>query len=200
MSSDPPQPKGKFSPYTNALKTLSARTKTPLPSLILSFGILHEVTAIVPLIGVFYASRALGVGEAIVNTVIKDTAPSFNRNSTLTSTAESGDAQGAVSWGKEKVRGWVEEGDKWAERVGRRYGVFGYEKRKPGEVMGEMESTKPGHRIAGDVANAVVAYGVTKALLPVRIGVSMYFAPAFSRGVLDPVRRGVVGLFRKPQP
>lgn len=192
-SSPPPQPKSRFSSYTNALKALSKRTGTPLPSLILSFGIVHELTALIPLVGVFYTSRALGIGEGIIRTVVADT-------ETNATSGEEG-YEGAVRWGKVKVRGWVEEGDKWAERVGRRYGVFGYEKRRPGEeeVYSDSESGNR-HRIAGDVANAVVAYGVTKALLPVRIGVSMYLAPAFSRGVLDPARRAVVGVFRKPQP
>lgn len=147
------QPKGRFAVYSNALKSISARTGVPLPSLILSFGILHELTAVAPLVGVFYASRALGVGEAIVNTVIKDTTMS---NDSVEH------EQSVVLWGKQKVRGWIEEGDRWAARVGRRYGVFGYEKRRPGEVDDWNEVlAAPGH-IAGDVANAVVAYGVTK--------------------------------------
>ncbi|KAJ3570294.1 hypothetical protein NP233_g4500 [Leucocoprinus birnbaumii] len=152
-------PNGRFATYTNALKALSKRTGTPLPSLVVSFGLLHELTAIVPLVGVFYASRSLGVGEGIVRTVIMDTETS--------SGGEEG-IEGAVKWGKVKVRGWVEEGDRWAERVGRRYGFFGYEKRRPGEPVavsegeGESASGVQRHRIAGDVANAVVAYGVTK--------------------------------------
>ncbi|EUC59370.1 hypothetical protein RSOL_311660, partial [Rhizoctonia solani AG-3 Rhs1AP] len=36
-------------PYAQALQRLSARTGTPLSSLVVSFGILHEVTAPVPL-------------------------------------------------------------------------------------------------------------------------------------------------------
>ena len=60
---------------------------------------------------------------------------------------------------KKKMKEWVEEGDKWAARVGRRYGVFGYEKRKPGEMDDIPIATG---QIAGDVANAVLAYGVTK--------------------------------------
>ncbi|KAF9451517.1 hypothetical protein P691DRAFT_663031 [Macrolepiota fuliginosa MF-IS2] len=190
------QPKGRFAVYTNALKNISARTGTPLPSLILSFGILHELTAVVPLVGVFYASRALGVGEAIVNTVIKDTAvtsPSIPNDRTE-------GAHSLVLWGKQKVHGWVEEGDRWAARVGRRYGIFGYEKRRPGEVDDWNDVlAAPGH-IAGDVANAVVAYGVTKALIPLRIGASLYFAPAFSRLVIEPVRRAAMRPFRKGEP
>ena len=123
----------RFGPYKNALKALSAKTRTPLPSLVVSFGALHELTAIVPLVGTFYAARALGIGERVVGSVLSE--------------RESG-------WVVDKCRNWVEEGDSWAERVGRRYGVFGFEK---GSKKGEGVSL-----IAGDVANAVVAYAVTK--------------------------------------
>jgi len=51
-------------------------------------------------------------------------------------------------------------------------------------------------RIAGDVANAV-AYGITKALLPVRIGLSLYLAPGFSRSVVDPLASTVFRTFRR---
>lgn len=149
------QPKGKFAAYTNVLKGISARTGTPLSSLIVSFGIIHELTAIVPLVGIFYTSRALGVGERIVNTVIRDT-----ETSKVSDGGSMNEEQSVVVWGKRKVRGWVEEGDKWAAKVGRRYGMFGYKKKQPGEV--DNWDAGPEHHIAGDVANAVVAYGATK--------------------------------------
>ena len=125
------------SPYKEALQALSARTKTPLPSLILSFAVLHELTALVPLVGVFYGAKTFGVGEKVVSTVVDD-----------------GAADGEYGWARAKFKNWVEEGESWAGRVGRRYGVFGFEK----------DQTAHGHRyeIAGDVANAAFAYGMTK--------------------------------------
>jgi hypothetical protein len=127
-------PSSRLFPYKLALKELSQRTRTPLPSLIVSFGILHELTAIAPLVGVFYASRAAGIGESVVNAI------------------EGGES----NWVKDKCREWAGEGEKWAERLGKRYGVFGFEKGITAEVKG---------KIAGDVANAVVAYGATKVRL-----------------------------------
>jgi len=59
----------------------------------------------------------------------------------------------------------------------------------------EDSSYVPGH-IAGDVANAVVAYGATKAMLPLRVGLSLYLAPMFSRRCIEPLRRGIMGIFR----
>lgn len=132
--------------YKEALKALATRTKTPLPSLILSFGILHEVTAIIPLVGFFYASRTLGVGQSLVDAV------------TLNS---------HESWVRSNLKDWVDEGGQWAGKVGRRYGVFGIEKGPPHTGTAEGETDKmvvPAH-IPADIANAIVAYGVTKVLI-----------------------------------
>jgi len=137
--------------YKSALKVISARTGTPLPSLLLSFGVLHEITALVPLAGVFYGARALGIGEVVIGTIVQDNQP-------FSGVEER-------HWFRGTLRKWVEEGDKWACRVGQRYGVFGFEKRtfdSPGDAA---EPSPVSSRLAGDVANAVVAYGVTKVML-----------------------------------
>lgn len=178
--STPPPPSGptssRFAPYRQALQALSARTGTALPSLVVSFAIVHELTAVVPIAGFFFGARALGVGERVVQTI--------------TSAEDDG------SWAKEKCRAWVDEGGQWAQRVGRRYGMFGYVKRDrnapDNQDTGEAEIST---RLAGDAANAVLAYGLTKVLLPVRIGLSLYLAPAFSRRVVDPLQRTVLRPF-----
>jgi hypothetical protein len=59
--------------YKNALSSLAARTGTPLPSLIVSFAILHEITAIVPLAGLFFGAKYLGVGERLVEHIRTET-------------------------------------------------------------------------------------------------------------------------------
>ncbi|KAJ7099575.1 hypothetical protein B0H15DRAFT_820785 [Mycena belliarum] len=156
--------------YRATLAAVAARTGAPLSSLLLSFAVLHEATAVVPLVGAFYAARALGVGERIVATLPSD----------------------HDSWVARKCNTWVDDGQKWAARVGRRYGVFGYEKGAPDDQL-----FIPHDRIAGDIANAVVAYAATKALLPVRIGAALYLSPAFSRAIIDPTRRGFARVFRK---
>ncbi|TFK74588.1 hypothetical protein BDN72DRAFT_759654 [Pluteus cervinus] len=184
------KPSGKFSIYRTALQAVSARTGAPLPSLIVSFGILHEITAIAPLVGIFYAARAFGLGERIITTI---TPTQRTRDAT-------GEVDGTLPWYQDKLKGWVEEGEGWAYRVGRRYGIFGYEKRAPGEPSTALSDMEPGvlsKRVAGDVANAVVAYAATKALIPVRVGVSLYLTPAFSRGVIEPIRHLIVRTFRR---
>lgn len=147
------QYKGRLAAYRQVLTAIAARTGTPLPSLILSFGILHEVTAVVPLVGIFYGSRALGIGERVVSAIVEDK----THNNAISTHDES-----RRSWGKQKLKSWMEEGDRWAIRVGRRYGIFGYEKRNPGTVDDIEEMAGVSGHIAGDVANAILAYGATK--------------------------------------
>ncbi|KAH9485497.1 hypothetical protein JR316_0002405 [Psilocybe cubensis] len=172
--------KARFAAYKKSLASMSARTGTPLPSLLLSFGILHELTAIVPLVGFFYGARTLGFGERVIAGV---------------TSSQSDSSQ--LSWAKQKMNIWVEEGDRWAARIGRRYGVFGYDKHAPGVVDDIEEMRHSSGHIAGDVANAVFAYGATKALLPLRIGISVYFSPMFSRNIVEPIRKTVIRTFRR---
>lgn len=167
--------------YHNALTSLSARTGTPLPSLILSFAVLHELTAIIPLAGIFFASRQLGLGERVVGQFVHSNA-----------------VRHEPSWLNDHLTQWVGEGERWAERVGRRYGVFGFSKGQPPvSAADDIQPRRVSSVIAGDVANAVLAYAMVKVLLPVRIGLSLYLSPSFSRRVLDPIRLRAVKFFRK---
>ncbi|KAK7472466.1 hypothetical protein VKT23_000581 [Stygiomarasmius scandens] len=169
-----------FAQYRKALNAISTRTGTPLPSLIISFGILHELTAIVPLVGIFYGARTLGIGERVISAVIQQE-PVSEDNS-------------VARWMKQQFKAWVEEGEGRVERVGRRYGILGFEKGSEGAAPDTFRSG----RIAGDVANAVFAYGATKALLPVRIGASLYLSPAFSRTVVGPIGNVLTRLVKRP--
>ena len=141
------RPTSKFAPYKAALEIVSNRTKTPLPSLIASFAILHEVTAIVPLISVFFFARSLGVGEQAVMFVRKEISEDREHR-----------------WIREKGSQWIDEGERWAAKVGKRYGIFGFSKIPKGSDVGEASHNDAtvSHQVAGDVANAVLAYGVTK--------------------------------------
>ncbi|EJD41769.1 hypothetical protein AURDEDRAFT_145981 [Auricularia subglabra TFB-10046 SS5] len=170
-------------PYRTRLQAIAARTGAPLPSLITSFAILHELTAVLPVVGLFFAARSLEVGPRAVR-VVEDR------------TRDLAAAGGEQSWLLNKSNQWLREGEAWAGRVGRRYGYFGYEKGAPPDAQAVGGSV--GGHIAGDVANAVVAYAVTKALLPARIGLSLWLSPAFSRRVVEPIRKGVVRAFRRP--
>ena len=141
--------------YKNALSSLAARTGTPLPSLIISFAILHEITAVVPLAGIFFGAKYLGVGESLVG---------FVREETHTNTASS-DQPSTAEWARRKVGMWIVEGEVWSEKVGRRYGIFGYPKTPKGAKF-EPTKGERGPGVAGDVANAVFAYTATKVSSP----------------------------------
>ncbi|EAU91664.2 hypothetical protein CC1G_09346 [Coprinopsis cinerea okayama7 len=183
-----PKP-GRFAAYSTALQSIAKRTGTPLSSLVLSFGILHEVTAVAPLFIIFYGARTFGVGDRLVQEISED----LNSHNA----GEDGAPVDAMQWGRRKLATWMDDGYAWTARVGTRYGVFGYEKRQSGEKVDiEALNQVPG-RLAGDVANAVIAYAATKAMFPLRIGLSLYLSPAFSRGIVEPIRTSVVGLFRR---
>lgn len=205
----PPPTPSRFAGYQTALKAISARTGTPLPSLVVSFGILHELTAILPIVGLFYASRSFGLGERVVNAMA-----SAEHNGQHSNLVEGERGEGD-SWMLQKGQVWIDEGEKWAARVGRRYGMFGFDKRTTATSYEEDLKAMKG-QIAGDVANVVVAYAATKvthstvqsvsppsprllqALLPLRIGASLYLSPAFSRRAVEPCRQWIMRSFRKP--
>lgn len=130
-----------LSRYRTALAAISARTGTALPSLVTSFAVLHELTAVVPFAGLFFGARALGLGERVVGS----------------SFARAHDAE--TGWLQKRFVDWMDEGEHWAIRVGRRYGIWGFEK---GKRLGEEEERAIARNIAGDLANAVAAYGATK--------------------------------------
>lgn len=151
-STTPPRPSF-LSSYISLL-----RTRYPLadpPSLIASFLILHELTAVVPVFLGFWSLKSLGVGDSMVLWALE---------------SEEG-------WGKDRVREWVKEGEGTAEKVGRRYGVLGYSKEgkeereerrsRETEVGGGLrEVARPeGINVGGDVANLVGAYLLVKVSL-----------------------------------
>ncbi|CDO72630.1 hypothetical protein BN946_scf184985.g49 [Trametes cinnabarina] len=160
MASTPPK-QSKLAPYREALAALSKRTRTPLPSLAVSFAVLHELTAILPIVGFFYGARALGVGENIVRAVARPQGETSQHQDGYF-------ARYRDTWVAERVREWMVEGEVRAERVGRRYGWFGFEKgSKMDDISLEAQTAHAASdlvsgRIAGDVANAVVAYALTK--------------------------------------
>lgn len=123
-----------MSRYRHLLTRVSERTGVPLPSLILSFGIVHEFTALIPLVGFFWAGRTLGVGETVLDRL-----------------KQSDETQDI--WWQKKTKEYIEQGEAWAGRVGTRYGFFGYQK----GVQSQPTPGALGVSIGGDVANAVLA-------------------------------------------
>lgn len=131
------------------------------PSLLISFVILHELTALVPLAGLFALLKWLGVGGAIVAWVVDET-------------SEAG--KGRSGW-RTTAKEWLAESERKAERVGRRYGWFGWEKETREEreerrarendeqvagaaTLGDVSPERL--RVSGDVANAAASYLLVK--------------------------------------
>lgn len=176
------------------LVQLSARTGVPLPSLGISFLILHELTAFIPLILFFYLFQAIGVGVGLLSWirgtagVEADTATNSTGNTEpatgaqhIGGTTGKTETAGAGARWKGVVRGWYEEGEKRVERVGKKYGILGYDKLDKSisaaptgidRAIGEAVSTEVGKDIqhsgatgskaAEAVANAISAYVVVK--------------------------------------
>lgn len=145
----------KFQKYLPRLHSLSTQSKLPLPSLIISFAILHELTALLPLIVFFFAFQALGIGAGVVRWASKQ---------------EDEDDFGLGSY----IRGWVVEGQQRVDRVAKRYGWFGYSRtgesteddgrsvtmsheQSDGQADAQLTTTA-----SAGVANAVAAYIIVK--------------------------------------
>ena len=136
----PPRLPDRWGGYRGALRKVSLRTGQPLPSLALSFAVLHELTAIVPFIGIFFTSRALGIGERVAATLQEhDPQP--------------GDARHGAIEGY--IRDKWREGGEFGARLGSRYGWFGFEK---GKKPTEEEKTLMRKTMMSDSANVMFTY------------------------------------------
>lgn len=146
--------KGRFAPYWQALNALAERTRTPLPSLIFSFAVLHELTAIVPVVGLFFAARTLNVGER----VLKSFPDKFTNEAKY---HPSGDE---ASYRQKMEAKWWYEGRQMAERVGRRYGLFGFPKNgtERATTLSEAEQGSVLFKAGPDIVNFIFAYLTTK--------------------------------------
>ena len=129
--------------YKDALRRISSRTGTPLPSLLASFIVLHEITAVVPFFSAFYTFRYFRAGEIALNKIEE-----LSQNAHSTRLLDRAVVQ---------ANDWMKDGEAWVCRVGSRYGVWGIEKRDPSGSRGEEFS-----RIGGAAADAMLAYVVTK--------------------------------------
>ncbi|GAA5935418.1 uncharacterized protein JCM15063_001028 [Sporobolomyces koalae] len=178
------------------LRTLRDRYPAVDPaSLIASFVILHELTAIVPLATLFGTFHYLGLGTGIVAWTVQE------------SQLEPGAAAAAPhdpnpsTRIRTKLREWIEQGEDKAEALGRRYGWFGWTKETSEErtlrkqlaasssSSSDSTTTKMTQvrdlRVTGDVANLVAAYLAVKALLPLRILVSLRLSPVLANSVVS---------------
>lgn len=130
---EPPRLPSKLQTYAPRLHALSTRTGVPLPTLAVSFLVLHELTAIVPVVGFYYLFSAIGAGAGLVGWI-----------------ASASEGEGDESWWRKLLGEWYDEGRTRAEKVGKKYGLLGYDEEGAGANAGAA------------VANAVAAYVVVK--------------------------------------
>lgn len=164
--------KQRQSAYQKAIERvtrLSAKSGTDAASVIVSFLILHELTAIVPLVLLFYLLGLLGAGDQVMRWLLQ----------------VSEDDSRARQW----LRGKINEGMQRAERYGRRKGYFGFEEGTSAGVQMGNASTATTSMLVGTFANAVAAYAITKALFPLRIGACIALAAPFARLCIEPLKR-----------
>jgi hypothetical protein len=118
--------------YLPRLQALADRTGVPLSSLAVSFLILHELTAVLPVIGFYFIFSSLGTGLGIIECLNRTT------------------GEEETGW-RSVVSGWYDEGQNKIGRVGRRYGLWQ-----------DTEQASGGSHAGEGVANAVAAYVVVK--------------------------------------
>ncbi|EJT50982.1 hypothetical protein A1Q1_07776 [Trichosporon asahii var. asahii CBS 2479] len=172
---------GRLERYAPALAQLSQRTGVSLPALTGAFLVLHEVTAVVPVFLVYWMLHALGVGAGLVAWLADTSSSADSADSADSSvpvdhesTQQPAQAPQAPRW-KQVIHGWYEEGARKVERVGRRYGTFGYEKgSKPGEQPDGRAEAIVTHD-AGAVADAIAAYVVVKVSPRISTSTSLLF-------------------------
>lgn len=140
-------------------------------SLVASFLILHELTAVIPLFVGFWSFKALGLGTGLVAWAVDKSEEGDEENQEKVS-------GGIGEWSRKKVGSWIRQGEEQSERIGRRYGVLGFEKesveeremRKEREALDRVSSSGNdivmprlnGYNIGGDVANLVASYIAVK--------------------------------------
>ncbi|PWN37673.1 seryl-tRNA synthetase [Meira miltonrushii] len=164
----------------DSVRQAAKRSGTDPASMVVSFMILHELTAILPLIAIFYILCALGTGASVMQWLLD------------ASDKQSGQESGMMTGMRASLRDYIQEGMQRAERYGRKKGWFGFEKGsqvQDVEVDAQIKASPNAEAIAGTFANAVAAYAITKALLPVRLAACVGFAGPFARWTIEPIKR-----------
>ncbi|PWY98255.1 seryl-tRNA synthetase [Testicularia cyperi] len=173
------KPRTRLQKAMQQVQSIAQRNGTDPATMVASFLILHELTALVPLALLFYVFGALGVGVTISQWLLG---------------SGDGQAADADSGLASRFRAWARNKEERFERYCRRKGYLGFEKQDAETIAREGKLGQSNH-LAGAFANMVAAYIVVKALLPVRIGMSMALAGRFSRAVLEPAKRATRKIF-----
>ena len=134
---------------------MASHLRTAPGSHVAAFLLLHELTAIAPLLGLFGAIHY--AGEQWV----------------------------PLAWVGDRFGPQLSEGMARAERYCRKKGWFGLERTatedKSKDAIRTLEEDEGGYRVVAEMA---LAYALTKALLPLRIVTSLWATPWLARGLV----------------
>ncbi|SPO46595.1 related to mitochondrial seryl-tRNA synthetases [Moesziomyces antarcticus] len=173
------RPRSRLQRALMRVRSIAKRNGTDAPTMVASFLILHELTALVPLVVLFYVFGALGVGTAVLQWLLGDSEPSAEDESMAA-----------------RLRAWARRKEERFERYCRKNGYLGFEK-QDAETMEQAQKVGDTSRVAASFANMVAAYILVKALIPLRIGASVALAAPFSRTVLEPLKGVTRRIFRR---
>lgn len=162
------------------VRSIARKNGTDAPTMVASFLILHELTALVPLVVMFYVFGALGVGTAVLTWLLGDAQDGSENAESLSA----------------RFRAWARLKEERFERYCRKRGYLGFEKQDP-ETIDAANDLGKSVQLAGSFANMVAAYILVKALIPVRIGASVALAGPFSRTVLEPLKSAMRRMVRR---
>ncbi|KAI9614706.1 hypothetical protein H4Q26_009097 [Puccinia striiformis f. sp. tritici PST-130] len=140
-----------------------------IPSLTLSFLFLHELTALLPLLGIFSVVYISGTGEYIVQT-INDSIPASPSSSVHGDGDQMDYKSNPVA---DFVTDSIDQSVIKLTSIARRYGYLDDDNN---QEYGRLSIVN--NRF---FASGIVAYLTVKLLLPVRISLSLYLAPSLSR-------------------
>ncbi len=168
LSTQASRPPSRFAAHLPRLSALATRTGVPLPSLVVSFALLHELTALIPLGTLFWAFGAAGVGGGVVEWAAGRAERGTNEDDLGTAAQEGqiadDEATGLSGWTRALVRRWLAEGEQRVDRVAARYGIFGRKKGEHSEVLehageeGEQgDAVEVAHGVAADAAAEAAA-------------------------------------------
>lgn len=176
------------------VRAAAKRSGSDPASMVVAFLVLHELTAILPLVLLFYLFWLLGAGEAVV-AWLQEASSAGAQQQQQHRQAPSGAANSSIlSTIRARVQEYLNEGMQRAERYGRHKGYFGFEKGSgPAGDHGASSSSADGGPtavvVAGTFANAVAAYAVVKILFPLRIAACAALAGPFARVCIEPIKR-----------
>ncbi|OAX85413.1 hypothetical protein ACJ72_00224 [Emergomyces africanus] len=187
--STPPQPpphpnssrlRTRLQTFNNRLPRFLRSYTTPLLNApvthITSFLILHEITAVVPLLGLTGAFHYWGWIPALGDGTVDEGVRKFGK------------------WLRRK--GWVGQGAEMQAEARLEMGT-GPTTAAAGGGQGSLDGNTDTDKGVRLILEFATAYAITKALLPARIVLSVWVTPWFARGVLGPMGRGFGRVFGK---